>query len=124
MAAIAKALVAEEIPALSQHVSGMKLIPTTPSDDGDSKNGKTLFLENCAECHRFNASGEEAFRSPPLAYFPAWYLRDQFVKFQTGQRGADEKDEDGAKMKTIACSGVTDADLTDIIAYITRLDQE
>ncbi|MGJ8645091.1 MAG: c-type cytochrome [Luteolibacter sp.] len=124
MAAIAKTLVVEDIPALSQHVSGMKRIPTPPSDDGDPKNGKTLFLENCAECHRFNASGEEAFRSPPLAFFPAWYLRDQFGKFQNGRRGADAKDEDGSKMKTIACSGVTDADLTDILAYITGLDQE
>jgi cytochrome c553 len=124
MAAIAKILKAEDIATLSLHVSGMQPIPPEPSDAGDREKGKVFFIENCAECHRFNATGEQAFRSPPLASFPAWYLRDQFGKFQNGQRGADEKDEDGTKMKIIACGGVTESDISDIIAYITSLAQE
>ncbi|MEP2774476.1 MAG: c-type cytochrome [Luteolibacter sp.] len=123
MAAIAKTLKPEEIPQLALHISKMVAIAPEVFADANAKRGKVLYLEHCAACHRFNASGEIAFRSPPLSGFPAWYLRDQFGKFKSGQRGADAKDEDGTKMKTIA-AGMTDSDLSDIIAHITGLATE
>lgn len=120
MAAIAKILEPEDIPNIALHVSEMERIPPQLADDADPKRGKTLYLERCASCHRFNASGEQVFRTPPLTFFPAWYLQSQYEKFAKAQRGAIPNDTDGEKMRLVAATKMPTADLRDIIGYITR----
>ena len=121
MAAIAKTLEPDSIAAVASHISEMEQVPTEPVEDADPDRGKQLYLERCASCHRFNASGEQVFRSPPLKAFPAWYLENQFKKFVNGQRGAVPKDADGDKMRIIAATKMPEADLRDIIGFITDL---
>ncbi len=124
MAAIARTLEPDIIAAVASHVSEMEQVPTEPVEDADLDHGKELYIERCASCHRFNASGEQVFRSPPLKAFPAWYLKSQFEKFENGQRGTVPKDADGEKMRIIAATEMPEGGLRDIVAYITEMAAE
>ena len=74
------------------------------------------------ECHRYNASGEMAFGSPPLTGRQDWYLTDQIRKFKTGKRGTAKSDVNGAKM-VISSSFISDEQtLKDVIAYVMTLN--
>lgn len=120
MAAIAKTLEKTEAEVLATHLSDLPRTAIIAPEKGNASRGKTIFLENCAECHRFNASGELTFHSAPLVAFPAWYLRLQFEKFRSGARGFDPKDIEGSKMKVVASITENTANLTDILAYIAQ----
>ncbi len=128
MAAIAKSLSPEQIDAVIQHTASMP--PTTPAEvdrEGKTANieeGRMLFQERCMECHRYNASGELAFGSPPLVGQQGWYLTAQLKKFKSGQRGAVKGDVNGAKM-ILSSTFIGDADmLRDVVAYILTLNPE
>ncbi|HEY1048775.1 MAG TPA: c-type cytochrome, partial [Prosthecobacter sp.] len=102
MAAIAKALQPEQIEAVTAHVEKMPVVIPQGKDrelaDVRLEEGQRLFYERCMECHRYNASGEMTFGSPPLVGRQAWYLADQLRKFKTGKRGTVKSDLNGAKM--------------------------
>ncbi len=122
MAAIAKSLSTEQIQAVIGHTS--KMPPITPAKvaDADLAEGQLAFQERCMECHRYNASGELAFGSPPLIGQQSWYLTAQIQKFKSGQRGTIKGDVNGAKM--VLSSNFIDGDqmLRDIVAYIVTLN--
>ena len=125
MATIAKALKPSQVEALSKHVEAMPLVVPKPSPDhakADLENGRMLFQERCMECHRYNASGELAFGSPPLIGKQDWYLSAQLIKFKTGKRGAAKSDVNGAKM-VLSSQVIQDEEtLRDITAYILTLN--
>lgn len=128
MAAIAKSLSAEQVQAVIDHTSKMK--PTTPAGidhapkDADLAEGQLAFQERCMECHRYNASGEIAFGSPPLIGQQGWYLTEQINKFKDGRRGTIKGDVNGAKM-ILSSSFIEDEQmLRDIVAYILTLNPE
>ena len=77
------------------------------------------------ECHRYNASGEMAFGSPPLIGRQSWYLEEQLKKFKAGKRGAIKNDVNGAKMVQITNFFVEDEQmLRDVVAYIMTLNPD
>lgn len=125
MAGISKTLQPDQIHALARHVEKMPLVepaPTTKEGEADIENGMILFQERCMECHRYNASGEMAFGSPPLTGRQDWYLADQIRKFKTGKRGTVKTDVNGAKM-VISSSFIGDEQtLKDVMAYIMTLN--
>lgn len=128
MAAIAKSLSGEQLEAVVAHTSKMK--PAKPAAlpaDAAAANiaeGQLLFQERCMECHRYNGTGEIAFGSPPLIGQPSWYIREQIMKFKSGQRGTIKGDVNGSKM-VLSSSFIEDEQmLTDIIAYIMTLNPE
>lgn len=128
MAAIARSLSQEQIDAVIQHTSSMPLItPAEVDREGKTANideGRMLFQERCMECHRYNASGELAFGSPPLIGQQGWYLTAQIKKFKSGQRGAVKDDVNGAKM-ILSSTYIGDSDmLRDVVAYILTLNPE
>lgn len=128
MAAIAKSLSAEQIEAVVAHTA--KLPVATPADidrspaNADIAEGQLLFQERCMECHRYNASGEMAFGSPPLVGQQAWYIKAQIHKFKTGGRGTVKGDVNGAKMVLSSNFIEDDKMLNDIVAYILTLNPE
>ena len=125
MAGISKTLQPEQIHALARHVEKMPMVvptPTVAEGEADIENGMILFQERCMECHRYNASGEMAFGSPPLTGRQDWYLTDQIRKFKTGKRGTAKSDVNGAKM-VISSSFISDEQtLKDVIAYVMTLN--
>jgi cytochrome c553 len=129
MATIAKALQPEQIKAVISHVEKMPVvIPTDKNREMAGTNlseGMRLFQERCMECHRYNASGEMAFGSPPLIGRQAWYLEEQLKKFKARKRGTMKDDVGGAKMVQMTTLFVEDEQmLRDVVAYIMTLNPE
>lgn len=126
MAAISKSLQPEQLDALAAHIEAMPLVvpkPTAIQASADLENGRMLFQERCMECHRYNASGELTFGSPPLVGRQDWYLAEQIRKFKSGKRGAAKHDVNGAKMVLSSQFIHDDETLRDVVAYIHSLNE-
>lgn len=127
MAAIAKTLKPEQVIAISKYVASLPLVPPTQRtlEGGNIQAGKDLFYERCMECHRYNASGEQLFGSPPLVGRQGWYLFAQLQKFKGLHRGAAKGDEKGAKMVQMATLFINDEQtMKDLVSYILTLNPE
>jgi cytochrome c553 len=125
MASIAKALKPEQVQAVALVVEKLPLvIPAKRMIEGtDVAAGKLLFYEHCMECHRYNASGEMAFGSPPLVGRQDWYLLAQLMKFKNLHRGTAKGDEKGAKMVRMATLFIEDeAAMKNVVSYILTLN--
>ncbi len=113
------------------HVEQLPMVVPTGKDreianaNASAQDGLRLFQERCMKCHRYNASGEMAFGSPPLIGRQGWYLEDQLRKFKSGKRGAVKGDENGVKMVQITNFFVEDDQmLRDVVAYIMTLNPD
>lgn len=129
MAAIAKALQPEQIKAVVAHVEQMPIQVPQGKDrvmaNTNPEEGMRLFQERCMECHRYNASGEMTFGSPPLIGRQGWYLEEQLKKFKSGKRGAVKNDVNGAKMVQMTTLFIEDEQmLRDVVAYIMTLNPD
>lgn len=125
MSATAKALAEEHLPAVAEHVEGMKLHPAKPgeiSKGADISAGKMLFEERCMECHRYNGTGEVVFGSPPLIGRQDWYLLAQIEHFKNGRRGVMKNDPNGAKMLLSSQYIESKEAARDLVAYIMTLN--
>ena len=122
MHAIAKALTPAMKNAAANSIEQLPHFPTTNTLGGNSVKGEDLFKNNCIDCHRYNASGEIAFRSAPLTGLQDWYMVAQLIKFRNGIRGKIAGDEDGAKMH-LQTGSMTDEQFRDVVAYIADLAQ-
>ena len=125
MSAIAKALQPEQIQAIAKHVEKMPMVAPTPAvaqNEVDLENGMLLFQERCMECHRYNASGEMAFGSPPLTGRQDWYLAEQIRRFKSGKRGTIKGDVNGAKMVISSQFIGDEQSLKDVMGYIMTLN--
>jgi cytochrome c553 len=124
MAAIGKTLEPQQMADVAAFIA--TLPPITPDEltlpDADLDNGRFIFQARCMECHRYNASGELAFGSPPLTGRQHWYLADQIRKFKAGVRGAKQGDEKGAKMVFSSNFIADEYELRDVMAYIMTLN--
>jgi cytochrome c553 len=125
MAAVAKSLKPEQIAAVATHVEKLPLVvPKELTIEGANvQAGQQLFYERCMECHRYNASGEMTFGSPPLVGRQGWYLLAQLKKFKNLHRGAAKGDEKGAKMVQMATLFIEDEQaMKNLIGYILTLN--
>ncbi|MCM8531474.1 MAG: c-type cytochrome, partial [Lentisphaeraceae bacterium] len=72
---------------LGRYVSKMKAQEKKPTlKNTDKAKGKAIFTKHCAECHSPNGDGNKSKRVPPLNIQPDWYLLEQLIKFENGQR--------------------------------------
>ncbi|TDJ32046.1 MAG: c-type cytochrome [Gammaproteobacteria bacterium] len=88
---------------------------------GDAERGKQLYAL-CAACHGPNAEGIPALNAPANAGQDPWYMTRQLKNFRAGIRGAHPDDTFGAQMRPMAMVLATDAQIADVVAYITSLD--
>lgn len=110
----------------------MEKVMIIPKLDGDLANGGKLYKEECAYCH--GADGRGKTRFPMLIGQYTNYLQKQMDAYIKGERPHDavtDEDEEDAKPKTQSAArkvGVlnrlTEKDIQDILAYITRLQDE
>jgi len=124
MRAIAGQLDDRLIVEACKHIENMPPARTANTLQGDPVQGKWKFAEYCMKCHRYNASGELVFGSPPLTRLPDWYMADQLRKFHNGLRGHHPLDEKGAKMAEVATYIYRPEDVRDILAYIAELAKQ
>ena len=127
MAATLKAIPEAQRRAIAGYVESLprqSLAPEpVPVPVADVNEGRLLFQERCMEYHRYNATGERVFGSPPLLGLQAWYLRTQLHKFQTGARGAaSAADAYGLKMALASRYAETQQDIENVIAYVLSLN--
>ncbi len=123
MHAIAISLNEEQMKEAAAVIAKMPLHATKNTLKGDAAKGMYVYMDQCMECHRYNGSGEVAFRSGQLVGLQDWYMLGQLEKFRKGIRGTDRKDEDGLRMREIA-SRLRDKDLADVLAYVAQLAEQ
>jgi hypothetical protein len=125
MAPIAKALTDEQLHTVAKQVEHLAQVTpqvTAALQSPDIEEGKLLFTERCMECHRYNASGELTFGSPPLTGLQDWYLLAQIDKFKTGRRGIDATEPYGTKMKQSSQFIESEQAKHDVVAFILSLN--
>ena len=66
MRAIAHTLKDDQVEAVATYIQGLAKTPTRHTLKGNTAKGRELYREYCMECHRYNATGELVFGSPPL----------------------------------------------------------
>jgi cytochrome c553 len=103
-----------------------------PKLDGDLANGGKLYKEECAYCH--GADGRGKLRFPMLVGQYTAYLQKQMDAYLKGERphdAVDNEEEEDAKPKAKTAvrkvgvlNRLTEKDLQDILAHITRLQDE
>ncbi len=123
MHAIALSLNEEQMKEAAAVIAKMPLHATQNTLKGDAAKGMYVYMDQCMECHRYNGSGEVAFRSGQLVGLQDWYMLGQLEKFRAGIRGTDRKDEDGLRMREIA-SRLRDQDLANVLAYVAQLAEQ
>jgi mono/diheme cytochrome c family protein len=87
--------------------------PGSARADGDAQKGKTAFVAHgCWECHGFNGQGGEDSNGRVIARTPL--PLDAFVSFVRNTNGA---------MPPFKEAIISDAELTDVYAYLQSLPQ-
>lgn len=109
------------IPGIAGLVAALPRAASPPTPKMDMSIGARLYADRCAECHRYNGTGELVFGAAPLAGLPDWYLMAQLRKFKNGQRGAAPGDANGQKMILAASYIEDEATLKSVVAYIMSL---
>lgn len=110
----------------------MEKVLIIPKLDGDLANGGKLYKEECAYCHGTDGRGKTRF--PMLIGQYANYLQKQMDAYLKGERPHDaveDEEEEDAKPKAKSppkkagvLNRLTERDIQDILAYITRLQDE
>lgn len=121
MRAISLSLDAPKVTAAADFVAALPRTTPASTLPADPSAGARLYAERCAECHRYNGTGELVFGAAPLAGLPDWYLAAQLRKFKNGQRGAAPEDANGQKMVLAASYIEDDATLQSVVAYLMTL---
>jgi cytochrome c553 len=113
-------------------LEAMQNVMIFPKLDGDLANGKQLYKEECAYCH--GADGRGKTRFPMLIGQYTNYLQKQMDAYIKGERPHDtveDDEEEEAKPQTKAkakkvgvLNRLTEKDIKDILAVITRLQDE
>ena len=108
---------------VTEHVATLPPLRTVATLGGDAAAGLRGYDEHCIGCHRYDASGDKVFASPPLRVLPDWYMLEQMRKYHSGARGAASDDEPGQKMARVAEYVNDPTELRDILARVAELAQ-
>jgi cytochrome c553 len=82
--------------------------------------GQEIF-QTCVPCHNADGSGNPAIGAPNIAGMKQWYVQSQLQKFRVGARGMQFNDIEGMRMRPMALSVSTDADIEAVARYVESL---
>lgn len=82
--------------------------------------GRELY-DLCAQCHLPGGNGNESLKAPAIAGQHAWYIAAQLHKFKNGVRGKHPSDAAGLRMRSMALSLKSDADIAAVAEYAASL---
>ena len=97
-----------------------------PAGGGDAEKGKTLFTNNCAQCHA--VTGEKVVgpglkgieeRAPSRDWLHKW-IRNSSAVIATGDAYANQVFNANGKVQMSSFPGLSDADIDGILAYIDQ----
>ncbi len=84
-------------------------------------NGASLYNNYCTPCHGAEGVGQASIGAPNLTGLPEWYLERQFYNFQHVYRGYHFDDLAGHRMRPMAQTLSTDAQVAAVISHIASL---
>ncbi|WP_417705943.1 c-type cytochrome [Rheinheimera aquimaris] len=119
MAAIARALSADDISTLARYFSQLPVaaVTETNTDAALLDKGRRIYIGNCGACHGDKAQGNEALNAPALSMLTKDYLALQLSHFNSGVRGTAKSDRPGRQMALISRS-LSAADMQAVAAYL------
>ncbi len=82
--------------------------------------GREIF-ETCVPCHNADGSGNATVGAPNIAGMKAWYVEAELKKFRAGIRGAEFNDMEGMRMRPMAQSLDSDADVDAVARYVESM---
>ena len=88
---------------------------------GSPDEGLALFEDYCMPCHGANGAGQENIAAPSIANLPAWYVAAEVHKFREGARGTHFDDIEGMRMRPMALTLETDAQVAAVAGYVASL---
>ena len=121
MKVMADTLAVEDISPMASYLSSLPVTVSQASPPGDLKNGNNFYQAKCGACHGGQAEGNPGLNAPGLAWLDAAYLKQQYLNFRQGVRGAHPEDTYGRQMKMMSTSLPSDEDLEDVIAFMHSL---
>lgn len=111
-----------ELRKFSWLISVLFTVAAVVSHAGEPSAAAVVFQTQCSSCHGADARGAEV--GPSLAGQQADYLSRQLLHFQSGLRGGDPRDAQGAMMaataKSVAAS-LSDVQLQALMVYLSEL---
>lgn len=88
---------------------------------GSPDEGMALFEDYCTPCHGSNGAGQADIAAPSIANLPAWYVAAEVRKFRDGARGTHFDDLEGMRMRPMALTLETDAQVVAVAGYVASL---
>lgn len=121
MRSISMILSPEQLAEAADHVARLPEGKTEMHGDKKSVDrGRSIFANECMQCHRYNGRGEVVFHSAQLTTLNRDYLVRQLKKYRNGWRGNDKSDFYGHKMVEIAGT-LSDESIEDVVNFIGAL---
>jgi cytochrome c oxidase subunit 2 len=87
---------------------------------GDVARGQHLY-QLCSQCHGERGEGNPLALAPAIAGLPEWYVLNQLKGFRAGYRGQHFDDISGMRMRPMALTLKSDADVEAAAAYVASL---
>ena len=98
-------------------ICGLNLSGCRMGNTDAATRGKELY-ETCVPCHQQDGSGNPAIGAPNIAGLSDWYVEEQLENFRSGARGAHFSDMEGMRMRPMALSLPSDADVEAVAHYV------
>jgi len=91
-----------------------------PARAGDAARGKQLY-QLCNQCHGERGEGNQLALAPAIAGLPEWYVLNQLKGFRAGYRGQHFDDIPGMRMRPMARTLRSDADVEAVATFVASL---
>jgi cytochrome c oxidase subunit 2 len=93
-------------------------------NEGDAKEGETIYSMICGACHGPKAIGNESLQAPNLVGLEDWYIQSQLINFRDSLRGNHERDFYGKQMTPIMQTLKDDKSVQNMVSYLRSLQHE
>ncbi|MGB0893772.1 MAG: c-type cytochrome [Parashewanella sp.] len=121
MAPMAKLLESkQDIAQVAQYISSLPSKKLSPQASSSYESGYRHYQAKCGACHGGSGEGNKSFNAPRIAGQHLGYLKRQMAHFKKGIRGYHKQDKYGRQMAMMS-RVVTDKELADILAYVSKL---
>lgn len=106
--------------ALLLWIGGLSLSGCRLGATDAATRGREVF-ETCVPCHNADGSGNPTFGAPNIAGMKEWYVEEQLEDFRAGVRGTHFSDVEGMRMRPMALSLTSEADVKAVAHYVETL---
>jgi cytochrome c oxidase subunit 2 len=108
------------LPSLVLLIGGLSLSGCSLGKTDAATRGQEIF-QTCVPCHNADGSGNPEIGAPNIAGMKEWYVERELEKFRAGVRGMQFNDVEGMRMRPMALSITTDADVEAVAHYVENM---